>query len=69
MQILLDVQNESVSKKILDFLSTSFQKSDLSVKTLENISTNKEHPFSEFSGLWKNRDINIESIRESAWKK
>ena len=69
MQILLDVQNESVSKKILDFLSTSFQKSDVSVKTLDNTSIDREHPFSEFSGLWKNRDINIESIRESAWKK
>ena len=69
MQILLDVQNESVSKKILDFLSTSFQKSDVSVKTIENTDTVMKHQFSEFSGLWKDRDINIESIRESAWKK
>ena len=69
MQILLDVQNESVSNKILKFLSTSFKKSDVSIKTLEDKNIDKEHPFSEFSGLWKNRDINIKSIRESAWKK
>ncbi len=69
MQILLNVQSESVSQKILDFLATSFKKDDVSIKTLDNSTIDKEHPFSEFSGLWENRDINIESIRESAWKK
>jgi hypothetical protein len=69
MQILLNVQNESVSQKILDFLSTSFKKNDVSVKTLGDTPLDKEHPFSEFVGLWENRDIDIESIRESAWKK
>jgi len=69
MQILLNIQNESVSQKILDFLSNSFKKDDVSIKTLDDTTADKEHQFSEFSGLWKNRDINIESIRESAWKK
>jgi hypothetical protein len=69
MQILLNVQNESVSQKILDFLATSFKKNDVSIQTLEDTTIEKKHQFSEFSGLWKNRDINIESIRESAWKK
>jgi len=69
MQILLDIQNKSISNKILKFLSTSFKKSDVSIKTLEDKNINNKHPFSEFSGLWENRDINIESIRESAWKK
>jgi hypothetical protein len=69
MKIVLNVQNESVSQKILDFLSTSFKKNDVSVKTLEDTTSAKEHPFSEFSGLWENRDIDLESIRESAWKK
>jgi len=69
MQILLNVQNESVSQKILDFLATSFKKNDVSVQTIEDTIIDKEYQFSEFSGLWKNRDINLESIRESAWKK
>jgi hypothetical protein len=69
MQILLNVQNESVSQKILDFLATSFKKNDVSIQTLEDTTIEKKHQFSEFSGLWENRDINIESIRESAWKK
>ncbi|MDF1884187.1 hypothetical protein JHD49_09565 [Sulfurimonas sp. SAG-AH-194-C21] len=69
MQILLNIQNESVSQKILDFLSSSFKKNDLSIQTLEDTSVDKKHQFSEFSGLWKDRNINIETIRESAWKK
>jgi len=69
MQILLNVQNESVSQKILDFLSTSLKKSDVSVKVIDDENLATKHQFSEFSGLWENRDIDIESIRESAWKK
>ncbi len=69
MQILLDVSNESVSKKILDFLANSFNKSDVNVQTINDISQSQKDQFSEFSGLWQNREIDIESIRESAWKK
>jgi len=69
MQILLDIQNKSVSQKILDFLATSFKKNDVRIKTLDDTSTDIKHSFSEFAGLWENRDITIESIRESAWKK
>jgi len=69
MQILLNVQNESVSQKILDFLSTSLKKNDVSVKVIDDKNIDVKNQFSEFSGLWENRDINIESIRESAWKK
>jgi hypothetical protein len=69
MQILLNVQNESVSQKILDFLSTSLKKNDVSVKVIDDENIDAKNQFSEFSGFWENRDINIESIRESAWKK
>ena len=69
MQILLDVSNESVSRKILDFLANSFNKSDVNVQTINDISQSQKNQFSEFSGLWQNREIDIESIRESAWKK
>jgi len=69
MQILLNVQNESVSQKILDFLSTSLKKNDVSIKVIDDENIDAKNQFSEFSGLWENRDINIESIRKSAWKK
>ena len=69
MQILLDISNESVSQKILEFLAKSFKKSDVNIQTINNEKQIQVNSFSEFSGLWKNREINIESIRESAWKK
>jgi len=49
----------------LDFLS-SFKKEDVEVQTLPE---EKKGSFSEFSGLCKDRDIDIQTIRESAWKK
>ena len=65
MHISLNIKNESLSQKILEFLS-SFKKEDVEVQTLPD---EKRISFSEFSGLWKDRDIDIETIRESAWKK
>ncbi len=38
-------------------------------KDLENQQTEPEKlDFSEFSGMWKERDITLEDIREKAWK-
>ena len=67
MQISLNIKDDSISKKILDFLA-SFQKEDIQMKTFNN-TKNKEKSLSSFSGMWKNRDIDIDIIRESAWKK
>ena len=65
MHISLNIKNESVSHKILEFLSY-FKKEDVEIQTL---SDEKKGSFSEFSGLWKDRDIDIKTLRESAWKK
>jgi len=65
MHISLNTKNESVSQKILEFLSY-FKKEDVEIQTL---SDEKKGSFSEFSGLWKDRDIDIKTLRESAWKK
>jgi hypothetical protein len=67
MQLSLNIKNESISKKILDFLS-SFQKEDVQIKTISDKSDNKDS-LSSFAGIWKDRDIDVNSIRESAWKK
>jgi hypothetical protein len=64
MQISLNIKNESISQKILDFLS-SFKKEDIQIETIED----KKESLSSFAGMWKDRDIDIHSIRESAWKK
>jgi len=65
MHISLNIKNESLSQKILDFLS-SFKQEDLEIETLPE---EEKGSFSEFSGMWKDRDIDIQTIRESAWKK
>ena len=65
MHISLDIKNESVTQKVLNFLS-SFSKDDIQVKTSND--TEKES-LSSFSGIWKDRDIDINTIREAAWKK
>ncbi|WP_310441830.1 hypothetical protein [Sulfurimonas sp.] len=41
MQISLNIKNESISQRVLEFLSS-------------------------FAGMWKDRDITIESLREAA---
>lgn len=68
MHISLNIKNESVSQKILDFLS-SFKKEDIDVKTIDDSKEMKQDSFSEFSGLWKDRDVDLNKIREAAWKK
>jgi hypothetical protein len=65
MQITLNIKNESISKKILDFLS-SFQKDDVQIETIEK---EKKESLSSFVGIWKDRDIDLNTIREAAWKR
>ena len=67
MHISVNIKNESISKKVLDFLS-SFKKEDIQIETFEESSSQKDS-LSSFAGMWKDRDINIETLREAAWKK
>lgn len=67
MQLSLHIKNESISQKILEFLST-FKKEDIQIETVDEDDESKKS-LSTFAGIWKDREINIETIRESAWKK
>jgi len=71
MQLTIEVPNEQLLNKILRFLNT-FKSDDIKIiSNTQNKSKNhKESPnkFSEFSGMWKDRDITQESIRKQAWK-
>ena len=67
MHISVNIKNESISQKVLDFLS-SFKKEDIQIETFEESSSQKDS-LSSFAGMWKDRDINIETLREAAWKK
>jgi len=37
--------------------------------TVKNEEKDNQIDFNDFAGMWKDRDITIESIREEAWKK
>ncbi|HFU75763.1 MAG TPA: hypothetical protein ENK66_05890 [Arcobacter sp.] len=71
MTITLNIQNEQLFDKIMWFLSR-FKNDGLEIITdiQKNISTPTEpkNKFSEFAGIWKDRDITQESIREEAWR-
>ncbi len=67
MHISLNIKNESISQKVLEFLS-SFKQEEIQIETIEDDSTQKES-LSSFVGMWKDRDISIETLREAAWKK
>ena len=71
MLVTLDIKNESMKDSFLNFIATLDYidiKSDTKVKDIceEKSSRGK---FSAFSGMWKNKDIDINTIREEAWKK
>ena len=42
---------------------------NITVKNDMNDNKNNKIDFDDFAGMWKDRDIDIESIRKNAWKK
>ncbi len=71
MQLTIEIPNEQLFKKIV-WLLNAFKSEGLRIISHNQISnTNPEEPkhqFAEFAGMWKERDITQESIREQAWK-
>ncbi len=71
MTITLNISNEQLFDRILWLLSR-FKNDGLEIITdFQKTISAKEEPknqFSEFSGMWKDRDITQESIRKQAWK-
>ncbi len=71
MTITLNIQNQQLFDRIMWLLSR-FKNDDLEIITniQKNISTPTEqkNKFSEFAGMWKDRDITQESIRKQAWR-
>ena len=68
MHISLNIKNESLSRKILDFLS-SFKQEDVQIDAIIEDEQPEKESLSAFAGLWKDRAVDIETLRESAWKK
>lgn len=63
-QISLSIKDENKTKflidllKQLDFVEFSIEKKDIK----------KKYDFFKSAGLWKNRDINSNELRDNSWK-
>ena len=73
MTITVNIDNEQLFDKILWFLNC-FKNDGLEIITHHRESRPRQEKqqsqsrFSEFAGIWKDRDITQESIREKAWR-
>ena len=71
MTITLNIHNEQLFDKILCLLN-HFKNDGLEIITNHRqIKPNQEkskNKFSEFAGIWKDRDITQKSIRKQAWR-
>jgi hypothetical protein len=67
MLITLDIKNESKKESFLNFLST-LDYIEIKSQEEEKKPKSKKDKFSEFAGLWENKNIDLQTIREKAWK-
>ena len=67
MLITLDIKNESKKESFLNFLSTLDYIEIKSQEEEKQPNSNKDK-FNEFAGLWENKNIDLQTIREKAWK-
>ena len=67
MLITLDIKNESKKESFLNFLST-LDYIEIKSQEEETQPNSKKDKFNEFAGLWENKNIDLQTIREKAWK-
>ena len=66
--VVLNIKNDVKGKFLLDFLKQiEFVEIEEEQSNIEDKSSDKES-FRDLFGIWKNRDITIETIRQKAWK-
>ena len=67
MLITLDIKNESKKESFLNFLST-LDYIEIKSQEEEKQTNSKKDKFNEGAGLWENKNIDLQTIREKAWK-
>ena len=66
-EIVLSIKNEEKGKFLLDFLK-QIEFIEIRNRTDKKTNLNKDASFKDLYGIWKGRDITLESIRKKAWK-
>lgn len=66
--VVLNIKNEVKGKFLLDFLKQiEFVEIENEQSDIEEKASDKES-FRDLFGIWKDRDVTIEKIRQKAWK-
>jgi hypothetical protein len=73
MAITINIKNKkalSILKSLEDinFIEVKNQ-DDLVIDREKEVSSRNKNDFFQLHGLWKDRDINADTIREKAWKR
>ncbi|AEH45227.1 hypothetical protein Thein_1361 [Thermodesulfatator indicus DSM 15286] len=63
MRVVLEVENSKEGRALINCL-----KQLPFVKIRESQKLKKEHKFEEIFGIWKDRNITKEKLREKAWR-
>ncbi|MGK5091029.1 hypothetical protein WDW89_03310 [Deltaproteobacteria bacterium TL4] len=70
-QITIQIKDRTKAKLLLDLLNALDFVSSVATKhhdeNTENIASTGEKDFFAVAGLWKNREVSIDSIRRNAW--
>jgi hypothetical protein len=67
MLVTLDIKNKNMVDDFLNFIKTLDYIEVIKQNLLEK-KTTKDKMFQEFAGMWEDRDINLDDLREKAWK-
>jgi len=65
--IVLNIKNEEKGKFLLDFLK-QVEFIDIEEPPAKKVRSTEKNSFRELFGIWKDRDISLETIRKKAWK-
>lgn len=64
-EILIRIKDHDKLESLMNFLlSVDY----IEVKKISKVTKNKSKDFFSTAGLWKNRDIDLKTIRAKAWK-
>ena len=69
MLITLDIKNESMKDDFLSFIATLDYIDIKSTNKEIYLDNNSNNKFNKFAGMWQNRDIDKNTLREKSWKK
>ncbi len=65
MRVIIDIEDNKKGKSFIEFIK---ELPFIKFKIKEDGKRDKKGEFSELFGIWKNRDITKESLREEAWR-